>query len=95
MPLNLWSSIAGHEVRQLGVQHQVQIAHLIIVSGPSIHRPCLVAGVKHACGSEHVSGADGYVFFEGGEALGELGVVPAQLLGSVLAMFVCDALQVD
>lgn len=80
MPFNLWSSIAGHEVRQLGVQHQVEIAHLIIVSGPSIDRPCLVAGVKHACRSEHVPRAYGYVLFEGGKALGELGVVLAKLL---------------
>lgn len=80
MPLNLWSSVAGHEVWQLGVQHQVEIAHLIVVSGPSIDRPCLIAGVKHACGSEHVPGAYGYVLLEGGEALGELGVIPAKLL---------------
>ena len=80
MPLNLWRAITGHEVWQLRVQHQVEVAHLIMVGGPSIDWACLVAGVKHAGSFEGVSGPYGYVLFHWGESLGQLGVVSAQLL---------------
>lgn len=77
MPLNLGRSIAGHEVWQLRVQHQVEVAHLIMVGCPGLDWACLIAGVKHAGGFEGISGPYGDVLFQGGEALGHLGVVSA------------------
>ncbi len=61
MSLNLRRAITGHEKWKLRVQHQVQVAHLVIVSGSGIDRLLDSARVKHARCFQCVARPDLYV----------------------------------
>lgn len=95
MLLHLRAPVARHEVRQLRVQHEVQVAHLIIVRGPGLDGSLDRGGVKQACGLQGVSRLDDNVCLEWCEALWQLWVLLAQLLFDLLSLDLCYALEVD
>ncbi len=70
MPIHLRRAITRHEEWQLRVEHEVQVAHLIIVGCSSIDWAVDCARVKHACRFEGVAWTYEEVVLYGGKALG-------------------------